>query len=69
MPSREPTAVVQAAVNPTRSHPHTPLLDLLDLVMNCCLDQALDFSDSAAVNGSIASAWRAVQSVAGGGVR
>ena len=48
-------AVVQAAVSLTRSHPHAPALDVLDLVMRGRADQVLDFNDPAAPNGSLAA--------------
>jgi hypothetical protein len=38
MPNREVIAVVQAAVDLTRTHPHTPPLDALDLVMKGRID-------------------------------
>ena len=53
MPCPDALAVVQAAVSLTRTHPHAPALDVLDLVMRGRADQVLDFDDPAAPNGSL----------------
>lgn len=55
MPNPEALAVVQAAAGLSRTHPHAPLLDVLDLVMKGRIDQVLDFVDPATVNGSLAA--------------
>jgi hypothetical protein len=55
MPCPDALAVVQAAVSLTRTHPHAPALDVLDLVMRGRADQVLDFDDPAAPNGSLAA--------------
>lgn len=55
MPNREALAVVQAAVSLSRTHPHAPALDVLDLVMKGRVDQALDFADPASPHGSLAA--------------
>ena len=55
MPDPNADAVVKAAVSLTRSHPHAPTLDVLDLVMKGRIDQVLDFTDPASPNGSLAA--------------
>lgn len=55
MANPDATAVVIAAVDLTRTHPHAPALDVLDRVMNGRIDQALDFADPTAMNGSLAN--------------
>ena len=56
MPNPDALAVGQAAISLTRSHPHAPALDVLDLVTRGRADQVLDFNDPAAPNGSLAAA-------------
>jgi hypothetical protein len=55
MPNSEALAVVQTAVNLSRTHRHAPTLDVLDVVMKGRIDQVLDFTDPAAPNGSLAA--------------
>lgn len=55
MPSRPASALAQAAVSLSHSHPHAPLLDVLDLVMEGHTDQPLDFAHSSSPNGSLAA--------------
>ncbi len=55
MANLQAIAVVQATVNLARTHPHAPALDVLDLVMKGRIEQTLDFSDLAAVDGSLAA--------------
>ncbi len=44
MPIREAEAAIHAAVDFTRTHPHAPAIDVLDLVMKTCIGQTLDFA-------------------------
>jgi hypothetical protein len=52
MPNPDALAVVQAAVSLTRSHPHAPALDVLDLVLKGRIDTGLDFASPAVATGS-----------------
>lgn len=55
MPNPDAFAIVRAATSLARTHPHAPLLDVLDLVMRSRADQVLDYSDPTAPNGSLAA--------------
>lgn len=48
MPNPAALAALTAAVDLTRSHPHAPLLDVLDIVMNDRASEVLEFGGQAA---------------------